>query len=208
MDGKWLPIGRQAPANVRLTVRIATFLVAAAAGLPQDQGAASRVEGPKHEDPQTAPGPAPRVRRLEAVTWNPVTDELTWVVSAGTKNGNSYQPGPTETYLIQLGSATMKFKNEGRRFSDAEAEYVHMLMDVISRYAVESTVWWEAGGGDRIDKQHPAPAPKKDEEKKTRPPAQSSAIPIARKSGTGPEKLADDSGTLDLGRLLMESALR
>jgi hypothetical protein len=204
MDGNRLPIGRQGPASIRLTVRIATFLVATAAGLPQDQGAANRVEGPKHENPQTAPGTAPRVRRLEAVTWNPVTDELTWVVSAGTKNGNTYQPGSSETYIIQLESATMKFKNEGRRFSDAEAEYVHMLMDVISRYAVESTVWWEAGGGEKIDKDHPAPAPKKDEEKKTRPPAQSSAVPIAQKSGTAPAKL----GTLDLGRLLMESTLR
>jgi len=37
----------------------------------------------------------------------------------------------------------MKANGEGRSFDKDEAESVHLLMDVISRYAVESTVWWK-----------------------------------------------------------------
>jgi hypothetical protein len=121
---------------------------------------------------QSAPGEAkqqrseaPKHRRLETVTWNPVTEELTWVVSSGDgKSGGGYVPATMENYTIHMDAALMKFRGEDRRFSEDEAARVHILMDVISSYAVESTIWWEHGGVTDSDKEaRPAPGRKRKE---------------------------------------------
>jgi hypothetical protein len=97
-------------------------------------------------------------RRLESVTWNSVEHKLTWVVSTG-KPGDTQKPAETKTYKIDMDAAIMTFNEENRRFSSEEAASVHALMDLLSKYAVESTVWWEAGQGQRIDKNSkPEPA--------------------------------------------------
>jgi hypothetical protein len=107
-------------------------------------------------------------RRLESVTWNPVKKELTWVVSsgvttdAGNQGGKKYQPGETRTYRIDMENATMTFNGETRKFSQQEATSVSGLMALISTYAVESTIWWEKGhgekvsGGERVSAEPPA----------------------------------------------------
>jgi hypothetical protein len=121
---------------------------------------------------QSAPGEAkeqrseePKHRRLEAVTWNPVTEELTWVVSSGDrKSGGGYVPATKENYTIHMDAALMKFRGEDRRFSEDEAARVHILMDMISSYAVESTIWWEHGGIPGPDREtRPAPRRKRNE---------------------------------------------
>ena len=72
--------------------------------------------------------------------------------------------------VIHLESATMRFKGEGRHFSEDEAKGVHVLMDIISRYAMEATVWWETGQGEKIDgKGNPVPDPKREDNKKPSP---------------------------------------
>jgi hypothetical protein len=91
------------------------------------------------------------VRRLESVTWNPVTAELSWVVSTWDPAGPSGQPATKDTYSMSIDAAQMKFKGEGRGFDPEEARHVRMIMDMISMYAVESTVWWDSGKGDKIE---------------------------------------------------------
>jgi hypothetical protein len=91
-------------------------------------------------------------RRLESVTWNSVKHELTWVISKGVKNtGTNYKPQSTENYLINMDDATMSVNGEIRRFSKEEAANVHVLMDVIAKYAVDSTVWWDEGQGEPLN---------------------------------------------------------
>jgi hypothetical protein len=92
-------------------------------------------------------------RRVESVTWNPVEHKLTWTISEGVMNGGGkFEPKENATYEIKMDTALMSVQGEARRFSKAEAVSVHRLMDVISRYAAESTVWWEAGQGEPVDK--------------------------------------------------------
>ena len=90
-------------------------------------------------------------RRLESVTWDSVKHQLTWDVSKGEKGGGAYQPLSKDRYEINMDSATMTVNGETRRFSEDEASNVRMLMDFVSRYALESTVWWESGEGDPVD---------------------------------------------------------
>lgn len=91
------------------------------------------------------------VRRLESVNWDPVKKELTWVVSNGSQaGGGKYQAGQKTTYYINMDEATMTFNGETRRFSRQEASSVSSLMSLISTYAVESTIWWEKGMGEKV----------------------------------------------------------
>jgi len=101
--------------------------------------------GDRTEDGQVA------LRRLESITWDSVKHELTWDVSRGEKKGETYQPTGTDRYEIKMDSATMTVNGESRRFSEEEAQNVRTLMDFISRYALESTVWWENGEGEPVD---------------------------------------------------------
>jgi hypothetical protein len=184
-----------------LAVGLAALTMAAAAGWAQESGADSAA--PKREtreEMREAPGEGASLRRLETVTWNPVTDELTWVVSAGTKSAGVYNPATKETYLIQLESATMKLKGEGRLFSRDEADSVHMLMDLIAKYAVESTVWWEEGLGQKIDENgkpvpgQPAPGQKEGEGDKPHRSLHPSNLPVAEGHGQ-PRTPANPQGT-------------
>jgi hypothetical protein len=91
------------------------------------------------------------LRRLETVTWDSVKHELKWDVSRGEKKGAGYEPRTRDRYAINMDKATMTFNGESRRFSEDEAANVRTLMDFVSKYAVESTVWWEDGEGDPVD---------------------------------------------------------
>ncbi len=92
-------------------------------------------------------------RRLESVAWSPSDHKLTWVISTGTKDAaGKYKPVKSQTYNINMSAATMTFNGEGRRFSRDEAKNVHVLMDLISKYAVESTIWWDQGQGTPVGK--------------------------------------------------------
>jgi hypothetical protein len=102
---------------------------------------------PKPQDP---PAQHP-IRRLDSVTWNPVTAELSWVVSTWDPSGTATQPSAKETYSMSIDAAQMKFHGEGRGFDPVEAKHVRVLMDMIAMYAVESTVWWESGQGEKLD---------------------------------------------------------
>jgi hypothetical protein len=91
------------------------------------------------------------LRRLESIQWDSVKHELTWDVSRGEKKGDAYQPRYNDHYEINMDRATMTVNGETRRFSEDEAANVRTLMDFISKYALESTVWWENGEGEPVD---------------------------------------------------------
>jgi hypothetical protein len=117
------------------------------------------------------------VLHLDSVTWNPVDHRLTWTVASGTLDeaGKFQRAKPPVTYEIDMDAAVMRLNGEGRRFSRAEAIRMRPLMDILARYAAESTVWWDQGegepldgsGGRKVDKQRPdretpAKPPRKD----------------------------------------------
>ncbi|MGE5647043.1 MAG: hypothetical protein ACM336_14750 [Acidobacteriota bacterium] len=105
----------------------------------------------QHKTPEGVTGDR-TPRRLESVTWNSVKHELTWVISRGEKKeGASYKALASENYLINMDDATMSFSGEMRRFSKEEAANVHVLMDLIAKYAVDSTVWWDDGQGEPVN---------------------------------------------------------
>ncbi len=99
-------------------------------------------------------------RRLESFSWNPVKHRLTWDISRGEhKTGEKeYHPVSTDHYEIYMDDATMTYNGETRRFNENEATKVRVVMDVISRYAADSTVWWEEGQGDPVDGKGNTPA--------------------------------------------------
>ena len=96
--------------------------------------------------------------RLEAVTWNPLDHKLTWTVAKGNVNADGkFESVEKSSYEINMDAATMRVAGKDRRFERAEAVSVHALMDLVAKYAAESTVWWEAGKGQPVDENSPAP---------------------------------------------------
>ena len=146
---------------------LAALILVAGTVYAQTGDAASTGKRETGDGSQSTPGTTQQLRRIEAVTWNPVTDELAWVVSAGVRSSGSYKPESSITYLIHLGSATMVFNGERRRFGADEADNVRVLIDVLGRYAAESTIWWEAGMGQKLDDANPGPG--QEGEKETKP---------------------------------------
>jgi len=174
--------------------------MAAASWAQQQPGSVPEQKSETPGDPHHTPVERRGLRRLEAVTWNPITHELSWVVSAGSRVEGAYQPAAKETYVIDPESATMKVNGERRRFSDVEAENVHALMDSLVRYAAESTVWWEHGLGEKLDDRAiPIPGQKETDKKKPHPTVRTSDIPIAEIQGHAKPVLASETKVAHLG---------
>jgi hypothetical protein len=123
-------------------------------GAKRDQRQLSNAQDP-HEGQGGAQRGGKAPRRLESVTWNSVKHQLTWVISKGEANGKAAPEKTPEKgqdrYEINMDNATMTYNGEVRRFSKEEASNVHMLMDLISKYAVDSTIWWDQGQGQKLD---------------------------------------------------------
>lgn len=134
---------------------VVTLVAMAGIACAQDSGSSQQ----KPAEPgakESAKGP-PVVCRLESVTWNPVRSEMTWLVSIWDQ-ADSERPLSLERYAIHLDAAVMEFNGESRAFDPVEAKHVRVLMDMISTYSVQSTVWWDHGGASEPDGQViPAP---------------------------------------------------
>jgi hypothetical protein len=122
--------------------------------------------------------------RLETVTWNPQTEELSWVISMHDVTAGAEQAVVQEKYTIHIDTAVMNAKGEGRRFDPGEARQVGALMDMITAYTVESTVWWSKGLGEKLDGSEGAPTEykerNKDKDDKPRPkPEPVVRVPVA-----------------------------
>jgi hypothetical protein len=139
--------------------------------------AAQRQRPTAEED---APPDDRATRRLESVTWDSVRHQLAWVVSKGEKDGPEYKPLAKQEYLINMDKATMTVHGETRGFSREEAVNVRVLMDLIAKYAVDSTVWWDGGEGERVDENgNPKARPKPKQE---RQPSQDEGVALMRVS--------------------------
>lgn len=122
-------------------------------------------------------------RRLESVTWDSVKHQLTWIVSKGERVGPEYKPLAQQDYLINMDKATMTVRGETRGFSREEALNVRVLMDLIAKYAVDSTVWWDDGQGDKLDENgNPKPGQRP---KRNQPPSKDEGVAVMRVSSPG-----------------------
>ena len=112
------------------------------------------------------------VRRLESVTWDLKTHTLSWVVAKGTEENGEFVPKGSKSYQLTPDDATMGVAKEARSISEEEAAVLHRLLDTLSIYCARSVVWFESPA----DSTPPSdgaptlkPAPKPDEELKTKP---------------------------------------
>lgn len=139
-----------------VAISVASLLALPALSCAQDHATArnGRIAGgqnvAQHQDPDQD-NSAGETRRLETVNWNAVSHELTWVISKGEKVGTNFRALSKDNYLIKLDDATMTYNGETRGFSKQEASNVHVLMDLVSKYAADSTIWWDQGQGDKMD---------------------------------------------------------
>jgi hypothetical protein len=107
--------------------------------------------------------PADSVKRLDSVTWDLNTHKLVWVVQTGTQVGGEFIPSSSARYEVSPDEASMQFADEKRGFTAEEAASLHHLLDVLSLYCAESTVWWDQGKSDSLEqKTNTAPAAKPD----------------------------------------------
>lgn len=90
------------------------------------------------------------IRRLESVTWDLKTHTLKWTVQKGTEVKGEFVPSSADHYEITPDEATMKLAAEKRGFDVDEASVLHRLLDTLSLYCAQSTVWWDHGEGERV----------------------------------------------------------
>jgi hypothetical protein len=143
-------------------------------------------------------GPDNTTRRLEFVRWNPLTHQLTWDVSKGKKDGAAFKTVTTDHYEIDMDDAIMSVSGERRRFSEEEAANVHMLMNLIAKYAIDSTVWWNDGQGEPIDGNGKPTHPER--QRKLKRKQTNDSIAVAR-------KLPEDSGVDTLSAEELQSRI-
>jgi hypothetical protein len=128
-----------------------------AGGRPPDKQTEKQPERQTEKQPEKQ-SEKTLVRRLEAVTWNPVRAELTWLVSVWNVQSGDRSLVAKERYTMHPDDAVMESDGEFRKFDADEAKRLRVLMDVISTYAVESTVWWDYGPDAKTETQIiPAP---------------------------------------------------
>jgi hypothetical protein len=126
-----------------------------------------------------APSTKPEtVKRLDSVTWDLNTHKLVWVVQTGTQTNGNFTPSSSARYEVAPDEASMMFADEKRGLSAEEVDSLHHLLDILSLYCAESTVWWDqsqeqgqptqqkttttpqpAGKVVKVDQQKPAPKP-------------------------------------------------
>jgi hypothetical protein len=125
---------------------IAALVVFTAVACAQEKGGTPQPKTVPPDAPEVSK-PAAIVCRLESVTWNPVRGDLSWVVTIWDVENSIETPAAVERFVIHPDAAEMKYDQEVRSFDPDEARRVRMLMDLLSTYAVKSTVWWDRGGG-------------------------------------------------------------
>ena len=164
---------------LRLAGELIALVLALGIGYPQDR-AGSPPATPKPSEPRDESETKEKRRRLETVTWNPTTDELTWVVSEGDKLAGIYLPLTRSTFLVHMDKGIMHYNGEDRRISDEEAQNISTLMNILSQYAIESTIRWELGPAKDPDEQKEPALPRKKITMGPTPPNYDSAQPGPR----------------------------
>jgi len=103
-----------------------------------------------NQEPQAQP-----VKRLQSVTWDLTTHKLVWIVEKGTVVDGEFVAASKVKYEVSPDESFMALAGEKRSFGEEEGDALHHLLDVLSLYCVESTVWWDHGAPDTS----PAAAP-------------------------------------------------
>jgi len=100
------------------------------------------------------------VKRLVSVTWDLAAHKLIWMVEKGTLVDGGFVRSSGVKYEVSPDDAMMMFGDEKRPFGAEEASNLHLLLNVLSQYCVDSVVWWEQGpGGPTSPQQSPEPGP-------------------------------------------------
>lgn len=95
-------------------------------------------------------------KRLVSVTWDLATHKLIWMVDQGALVDGKFVPSSGVKYEVSPDDAFMALGGEKRSFGAEEAANLHLLLDLLSRYCVDSVVWWDGGGASPTA---PAPGP-------------------------------------------------
>jgi hypothetical protein len=103
----------------------------------------------KEPDPQSAGV----VKKLGSVTWDLQTHKLVWVVQTGSIVNGQFSAANEQKYEISPQEATMATTGETREVDGDEAASLKQLLDVLSLYCAESSVWWDSGLGTPVDSQ-------------------------------------------------------
>jgi len=103
--------------------------------------------------------PTESTKRLQSVTWDLNTHKLVWVVQTGQQVNGEFVPADSAKYEVSPDEAAMMFADEKRGLTAEEAASLHHLLDVLSLYCAESTVWWEQGQGAPMEKKTRTAAP-------------------------------------------------
>lgn len=128
---------------------------------------------PNKADSQDQPAEGAQLKRLATVTWDLNSHKLVWTVEKGEQVNGQFVPKSTDRYEVSPSEAYMSANAEKRGIETEEANSLHELLNVLSLYCVESTVWWENGGGASADRT--ADPPKSDPPSEAKP---------GKKSGT------------------------
>ena len=123
------------------------------------------------------------VKRLGPVTWDIVNHKLTWMVEIGSLVDGGFVRSSEIKYEISPDDAVMMLGAEKRTFGAEEAANLHLLLNVLSRYCVDSAVWWEQGPGGTSSPQEESPQPgpvTKPEHPKTEQPAHPPVAPVGK----------------------------
>ena len=91
-------------------------------------------------------------RRLQSVTWDVKNHKLVWVVEKGSDVDGKFVQSSSDRYEIAPETAQMAYADEKRGFTEDEAVSLQHLLDVLSLYCAESTMWWDQGEGVPLDK--------------------------------------------------------
>ena len=100
------------------------------------------------------------VKRLVSVTWDLAAHKLIWTVEKGTLVDGAFVRSSGVKYEVSPDDAMMILGDEKRSFGAEEASNLHLLLNVLSRYCVDSVVWWDQGpGGPASPQQSPQQSP-------------------------------------------------
>lgn len=125
-----------------MKIFLAALMVVAGLGRAQSSGQGEQKSPPDDHTGKSVTSPV--LRRLEAVTWDPLQAQLIWVISVWDLESDMSKPAELERYTIHVNDGVMEKDGERRAFAIPKDD-LNTLMDIISTYAMRSTVWWGHG---------------------------------------------------------------
>lgn len=91
-----------------------------------------------------------RGKKLVGIHYRVDSHELCWDVMLGRFEDDKFVSEKLdEQPCIQFDKAEMTYGGETRGFDETEAQQALKLMEIVAKYAVDSSIWWDQGKGDR-----------------------------------------------------------